>query len=81
MSKTGFESYDPRFDDLLLPDSSLVKHWTGSIWAEGPVYFSEGDYLLFSDIPNNRMIRWNDTHALCDRAQHDQRLILLRLTC
>ena len=59
-----FESFDPRFDDLLLPTSKLVKHWTGSIWAEGPVYFSEGDYLLFSDIPNNRMMRWNDAEGM-----------------
>ncbi len=59
-----FESFDPRFDALLLENSSLVKHWTGSVWAEGPVYFSEGDYLLFSDIPNNRMMRWHDAEGM-----------------
>ena len=59
-----FESFDPRFDALLLPSSKLEKHWTGSIWAEGPVYFSEGNYLLFSDIPNNRMMRWNDADGM-----------------
>lgn len=64
MPQNTFESFDPRFDALLRPDSKLVKHWTGSIWAEGPVYFSEGDYLLFSDIPNNRMMRWHDQEGM-----------------
>src|SRR5215813_12637290 len=31
---------------------------TGFRWAEGPVYFRDGGYLLWSDIPNNRMMRW-----------------------
>jgi len=64
MKMKTFESFDPRFDALLLENSSLVKHWTGSVWAEGPVYFSEGDYLLFSDIPNNRMMRWHDDEGM-----------------
>ncbi len=60
----AFESFDPRFDALLVENSSLVKHWTGSVWAEGPVYFADGDYLLFSDIPNNRMMRWHDEEGM-----------------
>lgn len=55
----SFETYDSRFDALLLADSSLEKLCTGTVWAEGPVYFSEGDYLLWSDIPNNRMMRFS----------------------
>ena len=31
---------------------------TGFRWAEGPVYFAAGRYVLFSDIPNNRIIRY-----------------------
>ena len=31
---------------------------TGFRWTEGPVYFRDGGYLLWSDIPNNRMLRW-----------------------
>ncbi|GAC1545612.1 MAG: SMP-30/gluconolactonase/LRE family protein [Candidatus Velthaea sp.] len=33
---------------------------TGFRWAEGPVYFGDGGYLLWSDIPNNRMMRWSE---------------------
>jgi len=54
-----FKSYDPRFEELLREDSKLEKLCTGTIWAEGPVYFAEGDYLLWSDIPNNRMMRYS----------------------
>lgn len=50
---------DERFTDLLLKDAWLERVFTGSIWAEGPVYFREGDYVLWSDIPNNRMLRWS----------------------
>lgn len=50
---------DDRFTDLLLKDAWLERVFTGSIWAEGPVYFREGDYVLWSDIPNNRMLRWS----------------------
>jgi gluconolactonase len=32
--------------------------WTGGQWLEGPVWFGDGRYLLFSDIPGNRMLRW-----------------------
>jgi gluconolactonase len=38
---------------------------TGFRWAEGPVYFGDGGYLLWSDIPNNRIMRWieDDGHV------------------
>ncbi len=60
----NFESYDKRFDNLLLKESKLEKLCTGTIWAEGPVYFAEGDYLLWSDIPNNRMMRYSNTDGM-----------------
>lgn len=43
---------------------------TGFRWAEGPVYFRDGGYLLFSDIPNNRIMRWleEDGHLSVFRA-------------
>ncbi len=56
----AFEIYDRRFQDLI-PDNALAeKLWTGGRWLEGPVYFGDADHLLFSDIPNNRMLRWVD---------------------
>jgi gluconolactonase len=54
-----FEVYDTRFLALLRPDSCLEHLCWGMKWAEGPVYFAEDDSLLWSDIPNNRMLRWS----------------------
>lgn len=62
--ETRLESFDHRFDVLFNLDSRLEKLCTGFIWAEGPIFFAEGDYLLFSDIPNNRVMRWHDVEGL-----------------
>ncbi len=64
MSWENIEILDPRMKDLLLPDSRLERHCTGAVWSEGPVYFSEGDYILWSDIPNNRMLRWSQAEGM-----------------
>jgi len=55
----GIEVTDDRFLDLIDPDAEISKHFTGCEWAEGPVYFPEGDYVLWSDIPNNRMLKFD----------------------
>lgn len=55
----GFEIFDERFQRLLRPDSTLEQLATGGRWVEGPVYFDAG-YVLWSDIPNNRLMRWDE---------------------
>jgi gluconolactonase len=50
--------HDKRFLHLTLSTAKLEKVHGGMLWAEGPVYFPQGDFLLWSDIPNNRMIQW-----------------------
>jgi gluconolactonase len=57
-TRDEFEIYDERFLYLTLGNASVEKLYTGTLWAEGPVYFADGDYLVWSDIPNNRMMRW-----------------------
>jgi len=42
-------------------NAHMEKLWTGGRWLEGPVYFADGRYLLFSDIPNDRMMRFDET--------------------
>ena len=64
MSWENIEILDPKMEDLLLPDSRLERHCTGAIWSEGPVYFAEGDYVLWSDIPNNRMLKWSAAEGM-----------------
>lgn len=51
---------DPSFGKLLVGSAYLEKLWTGGRWLEGPAYFAAGRYLVFSDIPNNRMMRFDE---------------------
>jgi len=53
-------SLDPRFDRYRLGSAAVERLWTGARWAEGPVYFGDARCLLFSDIPNNRIMRWDE---------------------
>jgi gluconolactonase len=53
-----YEQFDKRFRSLMIGIAHLEKLADGCIWAEGPVWFADGGYLLWSDIPNNRMLRW-----------------------
>jgi gluconolactonase len=53
-------SLDGRFDDLKLGNAALERLWTGARWSEGPVWFGDLRCLLFSDIPNDRMLRWDE---------------------
>jgi gluconolactonase len=40
------------------PNSAIIRLWTGALWSEGPAWNAEGRYLVWSDIPNNRQLRW-----------------------
>ena len=53
-----FEHIDKRFRDLTVPIAAVEKLYDGCRWAEGPVWFADGGYLVWSDIPNNRLLRW-----------------------
>jgi len=58
---TGFESLDATFADCFVGHARVERLWTGARWLEGPAWFAAGRYLLFSDIPNERMLRWDET--------------------
>ena len=51
---------DPRFEKYWIKLSAVERIATGCRWAEGPVYFGDGRYLLWSDIPNNRIMKWEE---------------------
>jgi gluconolactonase len=55
-----FEVLDDRFRSCQ-GDSMVERLYTGCRWAEGPVYIPAGRYLIWSDIPNDRMLRWDET--------------------
>ncbi len=54
------EVIDERFAQYKLANAALEMLWTGGRWLEGPVWFGDGRYLLFSDIPNNRILKWEE---------------------
>ncbi len=56
-----FVAHDPRFDGLVIGHARLERLHTGCRWSEGPVWFPAGRYLLWSDIPNDRVMRFDDS--------------------
>jgi gluconolactonase len=52
---------DPRFEALIAGTAQLEKLWTGGRWLEGPAYVPAGRYLVVSDIPNDRLLRFDET--------------------
>ena len=55
------EVLDPSFLPYRLFHASVEKLAGGCRWSEGPVWFGDGRYLLWSDLPNNRILRWDET--------------------
>jgi gluconolactonase len=56
----AIEVLDPAFDRYRVKSASVERLFTGSRWAEGPVWFGDARALLWSDIPNDRMLRWDE---------------------
>lgn len=52
------EVVDPRFAKYRVGSAVVERLYTGTRWAEGPVWFGDGRYLLWNDIPNNHILRW-----------------------
>lgn len=56
----AIEILDPRFERYRLAGAAIERLHTGTRWGEGPVWFGDGRYLLWSDIPNDRILRWDE---------------------
>jgi len=54
------ERLDPAIDSLIPPDAVIEILADGFDWAEGPVWIEDGEYVLFSDVPQNRIYRWKE---------------------
>src|SRR5262252_8577787 len=67
---SSFEVADPRFRRLALPYIHVEKLYTGCRWAEGPAHFAAGRYLVWSDIPNDRMLRYDETDGSVSVFRH-----------
>lgn len=51
-------THDPSFNALRVGNTPIQRLWTGGLWCEGPAWNGQGQYLVWSDIPNNRQMRW-----------------------
>ena len=58
-----WERFDSSFA-MVNGDERFERIFTGGRWLEGPTYFPAGRYLVFSDIPNNRILRWDETSGV-----------------
>jgi gluconolactonase len=61
MSENPFVTLDERFGTCVKSSARVEKLATGCRWAEGPAYFPAGRYVIWSDIPNDRIMRWDET--------------------
>ena len=61
MPESDFEVLDARFEPLVKRSAHIDHLWTGARWTEGPVYFPASRSLLFSDIPTDLLMRWDET--------------------
>ena len=60
---------DPRIDQLIPKDATIEILADGFKWAEGPVWDKKDGALLFTDIPNNRVMRWSPKDGLKDTGE------------
>jgi gluconolactonase len=56
----AIEVCDPRFERCRVLPASIERLWTGGRWTEGPAWFGDARCLLFSDIPNERILCWSE---------------------
>ncbi len=61
---------DDRFQRLHIGSARLEKLAEGCRWAEGPAYFPAGRYLIWSDVPNDRMMRFDETSGAVSVFRH-----------
>src|SRR5216683_837587 len=54
---------DPVFTQYVQGNTPIQRLWTGALWCEGPAWSGQGRYVVWSDIPNNRQMRWLDDNG------------------
>ncbi|MEM6373892.1 MAG: SMP-30/gluconolactonase/LRE family protein [Pseudomonadota bacterium] len=69
MLTDAFQVIDKRFTRYAMPNVHLETLYTGTRWAEGPAYFPAGKYLIWSDIPNDRLLRFDETNGVVSEFQ------------
>lgn len=69
MHTDAFEIIEPRFARYAMANVHMETLHEGTRWAEGPAYFAAGKYLIWSDIPNDRLLRYDETDGTVSEFQ------------
>ena len=70
MAAEEYEVLDERFNQCVVGTARVERLYDGCRWAEGPAYFPAGRYLIWSDIPNDRQLRWDETTGVVGVFRH-----------
>jgi gluconolactonase len=70
MATNDYEILDPAFGSLIKGSAKVEKLYEGCRWAEGPAYFPMMRSVVWSDIPNDRMLRWDETTGVTGVFRH-----------
>ena len=70
LAGSAFQLIDPRFRGCVLPDEAVDRIWTGGKWVEGPAWLADIRTLLWSDIPGDRMLAWNEATGEVSTFRH-----------
>lgn len=63
MGDTLYDIRDERFEKMIFGTAHMDVLWSGGRWTEGPAYLAAGRYLIWSDIPNDRILRWDEMNG------------------
>jgi gluconolactonase len=66
MPERKLQKMDPAFDELIAPDTKIEVLAGGFKWSEGPVWDKANAAILFTDIPNNRVMKWSEKGGLSE---------------
>jgi gluconolactonase len=64
IEEARIDRWDPAMDAIVPKDWKVEKIADGFGWAEGPIWVKAGGYLLFTDVPGNKMWKWSEKHGL-----------------
>jgi len=70
MSESPFVTLDERFGECIKASARVDHLASGCRWAEGPAWFAAGRYVIWSDIPNDRIMKWDETNGVTSVFRH-----------
>lgn len=67
---SDYDTFDGRFGALVIGSAAIERLWTGGCWTEGPVYVPAAKAVIWSDIPEDRVMRYDETSGAVSVFEH-----------